>query len=619
MKIIMMSEVLRVLILEDVSSDAELMAFELSEAGVQFLLRTATDRSTFMEAIDEFWPDIILSDYSLPNFDGLSALRIAREKCPDVPFIFVSGALGEEKAIDLLKEGATDYVLKNRLIRLAPAVLRAFNEAQEKRERRKVEDALKELREMLYTTLENITDAFFTVDHRWRFTYLNRDAERIWKKNRKNLLGESIWDVSSGELRSLIEPQFSKAMSAQLPTSFEAFFSMMNMWINARIYPTPSGLAVYFQDISERKKKEEAIRESESLYHLFFQNSVAGTFRAIYDISENPAQTDGWFIDCNESFSEMLGYDRRNKTLNLNVKDIFFSKDDLSGYTKDLVKNRQLTNYQLRLKRKDGNPVWILLNAALRDHKDGLMMVEGTMADITERVEAETKLVDSNERLRNLTSELITTEERERRQIAVDLHDNIGQTLAVTKMKLDSLSAEVSGDAYAEHLKEVVHLINQSIQQTRNLMTELSPTVLYELGFIAGMEYLIEQIRMQYGINVIFKNNLKTAQFDQEVQLLLFRATRELLLNVVRHANAKEAFVNISKISSQIRVIIEDHGQGFDPKAQAQDKNHHGGFGLLSIQERFKYLGGLCKIETEMGKGTRVTLTAPVKIEKRRH
>ena len=144
-----MSKDMRILILEDVSADADLIQFELREGGAVFESKCVCDRPSFVEALDQFPPDIILSDYSLPQFDGLSALKIAVNKCPNVPFVFVSGALGEETAIALLKQGATDYVLKSRLSRLASVVTRALQEADERRERQAAEKALKEREQAL--------------------------------------------------------------------------------------------------------------------------------------------------------------------------------------------------------------------------------------------------------------------------------------------------------------------------------------------------------------------------------------------------------------------------------------------------------------------------------------
>lgn len=150
---------MHILILEDVPTDAELIKDELGEAGMIFTSRCVKDRTAYLEALDEFCPDIILSDYSLPSFDGLSALKLAVGKCPDVPFIFISGALGEETAIELLKQGATDYVLKSRLSRLGPAVSRALQEVKERTERKMAEEALKKREQALELKSRSLGEA----------------------------------------------------------------------------------------------------------------------------------------------------------------------------------------------------------------------------------------------------------------------------------------------------------------------------------------------------------------------------------------------------------------------------------------------------------------------------
>ena len=150
---------LRILILEDVATDAELMQDELRETGTVFTARCVQDKTSYLKGLGEFSPDIILSDYSLPSFDGLSALKLAVQRCPDVPFIFVSGALGEETAIELLKQGATDYVLKNRLSRLGPAVSRALQEVKERNERKTALEELKKREQALELKSRSLEEA----------------------------------------------------------------------------------------------------------------------------------------------------------------------------------------------------------------------------------------------------------------------------------------------------------------------------------------------------------------------------------------------------------------------------------------------------------------------------
>jgi len=135
-----MPEELRILILEDNPADAELAQRELEKAGLSFVASVVATRWEFHQQLDAFDPDLILSDYKLPGFDGISAMRIAVAERPEIPFIFVTGEMGEERAIDTLKEGATDYVLKQRLARLVPAVERALAEVEEKSQRRRAEE-----------------------------------------------------------------------------------------------------------------------------------------------------------------------------------------------------------------------------------------------------------------------------------------------------------------------------------------------------------------------------------------------------------------------------------------------------------------------------------------------
>jgi DNA-binding NtrC family response regulator len=139
-----MDKKLRILILEDVPVDAELMERELRKGGIKFSSKRVDTKETFLKELKEFEPDLILGDYKLPSFDGLSALGIVQENCPNVPFIFISGTIGEELAIETLKSGATDYVLKDRLSRLVPAVSRALREVEERTERKRAEKSLQD-------------------------------------------------------------------------------------------------------------------------------------------------------------------------------------------------------------------------------------------------------------------------------------------------------------------------------------------------------------------------------------------------------------------------------------------------------------------------------------------
>lgn len=187
-----MNKQLRILILEDDTADAELIEHELQKADITFSSMRVGTKEAFQKELCDFTPDLILADYTLPAFDGFSALKLVKEKCPDVPFIFVSGTIGEEFAIETLKGGATDYVLKERLSRLVPAVHRALRDIEERIEHRKAEKALKDSELRFRSLVQSANDAIILMDGRGNIVSWNTGAQAIFGYTEKEVLGTSI-------------------------------------------------------------------------------------------------------------------------------------------------------------------------------------------------------------------------------------------------------------------------------------------------------------------------------------------------------------------------------------------------------------------------------------------
>jgi PAS domain S-box-containing protein len=232
--------------------------------------------------------------------------------------------------------------------------------------------------------------------------------------------------------------------------------------------------------------------------------------------------------------------------------------------------------------------------------------------EINERKKAEEKLLIYQKQLRSLASELSLSEERLRRRIATNIHDHIGQNLAISKIKLESLAQSISSPELGKSLNDIVELIARIIESTRSLTFELSPPVLYELGFEAAMEWLVRQMREQHGLSTEFRGDGQTKPLEDNVRVLLFQAVRELLVNVAKHAQARNVTVSTQMAGDEIRVDVEDDGVGFDISQAGSHDYKTGGFGLFSIRERLGHIGGYLNVESKRGVGTRVTLMAPI-------
>ncbi len=213
------------------------------------------------------------------------------------------------------------------------------------------------------------------------------------------------------------------------------------------------------------------------------------------------------------------------------------------------------------------------------------------------------------QRLRALASQLSLAEERERKRLATGLHDQIGQPLAVLKMRLDALQEPLSYSLLAKHLDRLRDLTNQALQETRSFTFDLSPPLLYEVGLEAALEWLTERFQQQYELECTFEDDGQPKPLGDDARGLVFWSVRELLMNVVKHAQARTAKVSVWREDDHLRVRVEDDGVGFNT---ADIEGVMRKFGLFSIRQRLAEFGGQLELESKRRRGTRATLTAPL-------
>jgi DNA-binding NarL/FixJ family response regulator/signal transduction histidine kinase len=247
----------------------------------------------------------------------------------------------------------------------------------------------------------------------------------------------------------------------------------------------------------------------------------------------------------------------------------------------------------------------------LGEERNLLNAIAERVSRMIEHKRTEAKVQDYQSQLRALASELSLTEERERRRIACELHDHIGHNLAIAKVKLAGLKESCADCG----MDDVLALLDKTIQDTRSLTFELSPPVLHELGFEPALEWLVNQMSEDHGVNAELSFDRRNKPLTEDTRIVLFQAVRELLTNVTKHAQAEKVDVYVRRVGAQVQVVVEDDGVGFDPSEVAARRGKAGGFGIFSIRERLSYLGGSLEVLSEHGHGTRITMTAPLNLE----
>jgi signal transduction histidine kinase len=265
--------------------------------------------------------------------------------------------------------------------------------------------------------------------------------------------------------------------------------------------------------------------------------------------------------------------------------------------------------------RKDQSIVWAYINCSVvMDTQDRPVHFLTYIRDITNRKLNEEKLREYQESLRQLANRLNTTEERERKRFAADLHDHIGQSLVLAKLDLGRLGELVNGfDPNARSIIERLEdTIDQALHETRSLTQDLSPQVLYTFGFDAALEWLAENMQQRYELVCHIDGGKHPTPLSGDAAVVTFQATRELLINVAKHAGVKEAHVYVTQRENVVVIHVEDEGKGFVPQALALPRSHGGGFGLFSIRERLSLLGGSLAIHSSPGKGTSAQVVIPV-------
>ncbi|HMK05378.1 MAG TPA: response regulator [Ferruginibacter sp.] len=470
---------LKILILEDNPTDAEIVQRVLKKEKIHFESTVVMTSDAFLKALDEFKPDLILSDNSMPQFTATEALEIINERGTRIPFILVTGTVSEEFAATVIKLGADDYILKDRLIRLPSAIEAALRKKEDENEKLITAQRLVQSEVRFRTVVARISDAFIALDKNWCYTFANDRAGRLVQREPDYLIGKNVWEEFPESVGSVTYRDFHKAMNEQRYICNEDYYGPLDLWFENHIYPSPDGLSVFIRDITEKKKSEEAIRKMELE----------------------------------------------------------------------------------------------ILNQKIQEQK-------------------------------KITRAIMNAQEKQRNHIGQELHDNVNQILAGTKLYLSM--AGKKDDKLKDLIKYPMELIDNSISEIR-ILSSRYVTPLKDINLKEMVEKLLHNLDKSADIKTQFVYDVGDERAGDDLKLNIYRIIQEQINNVIRHASAKNVNVSIEADANDIHVTFTDDGVGFDP-----DKKRKG-IGVSNMLNRVESFNGEVEIKTSKGNGCAIAIKIPYK------
>ncbi len=385
---------LKVLIVEDSEDDVLLILHELKNEGYDLIYERVDTYEAMSRALDEQKWDVILSDYQMPNFNGLDALKLVKEKTVDLPFIIVSGVISEELAIEAMKTGAHDFIIKSSLSRLAPAIKRELNEAKIREERREAIKALKESENLYRTIFENTGTAIVIINEDTKIAISNREVEKMFGYRKDELEGKSWTElVAKEEIDRLMEfHRLRRIDNDSVPRSYETKIidksgNVRYVYVNAALIPETKQTLVSLLDITDRIKTGEALRQSEERFRRLTESAPD----IIYRYRLIPTS---YFEYINPIVKAITGYTSEEFYDDPGLISKIIFPEDWAKIQK-LFKNKTLFKkpISLRLLHKDGKVVWLeQINIPVYDEGKNIIAIEGIARDITKRKEMEDEI-----------------------------------------------------------------------------------------------------------------------------------------------------------------------------------------------------------------------------------
>lgn len=482
------------------------------------------------------------------------------------------------------------------------------------------------------------------MDRGWRIVFANAAAQRFVQRPRADLLGCDLRALLPDARDRRFGVECRRAVAENVPVAFVEFYpDPLNAWFEVRAFPSAEGLSILFRDVTERRRTQEALRQSEERYRALFSSMTEGFAVLESIVDENGVPCDSRFLEINPAFETLTGMKRDDLLGRLSSEVLpednarwvnTYGAVALTGEPKsvDHYSPRFDRHYVVLAFRPAPGQFAIAFHdvterlaakaalarseAALQHANDELSAANEALLNNNETLEARVAertadLARRTTQLRALARDLAKAEETERRKVAEVIHDQIQQLLSVARIKIEMARGQAASPAARRLLADVDGLVADSLAKARALTAELRPDILHRSGLATALAWIGRWYKEQFGLRVVVEAD-DDPDTDEETRAVLFRSVRELLINVVKHAEVTKARVELDTTTGgRARIVVSDAGAGFNPETLRAWDGTNGGFGLLSVRERLEALGGRLDIESAPGQGARFTIVGP--------
>jgi PAS domain S-box-containing protein len=359
------------------------------------------------------------------------------------------------------------------------------------------------------------------------------------------------------------------------------------------------------RDISERKQAEDRLRRSEEKFKTLFGLAPVGI--SVVDQQHN-------VVDANPALEQIVRLSRKELMSRKHPHRVILSADGKPKLLHEFpsqraIKENRAIHDEMAIVAENGEIIWVQVSAAPLALPDASAVV--ITQDITERKRAAKELEEANQQLRTLSRQLFHVQEEERRHLARELHDEIGQNLTAAKINLNIIAPNVPADA-TRRLEDSIQLLDGLLGQVRQLSLDLRPPLLDELGLVPTLRWLVDQQAQRAGLRGSFTANVDGAEIDPDTRTACFRVAQEAITNIIRHAGAKNVALEVLCDAERLTLSVRDDGAGFNPIAIQQRTTRDFTLGLVSMRERTSLMRGGFEVHSAPGQGTEIRAWFPL-------